>query len=61
MLNLVFLKNSWAISNEWMFIWKLEGEWEWKFIQKSYMANMAAMLIYVKNLGRFETKVHVKV
>ena len=24
------------------------------------MANMAAMLIYVKNLGRIKTKVHMK-
>ena len=35
-------------------IWKLKGEWEWKFIQMSwgYITNMAAMPIYDKNLKK---------
>ena len=31
------------------FIWKLKGEWEWKFIQ---MTNMATMPIYGKSLKK---------
>ena len=39
---------------------KAWGRMGMKIYTNELMANVAAMLIYVKNLGRFETKVHMK-